>query len=474
MFKESQTTYLLDLAEQLAKTWTRIGASISLSAQEEDGPVEGRAFGVYCNGRWAGNLVCVLPDAMAEQSEGLYEIFGHHLEQIQRNYQEENELTALSQELSGSYEELSLIYKLGQDMQITDDPGTFLNRFSEDLLELIHARGMLLLINHRLNGGESCVEVGSLPVSGDPAKAVGRYLLELIGRQNEPVILPDLSAHPSLVRIFKSSEVGLLAWPVRFNGETLGLLAAINSRNYDGFDSTDAKFLGSIAEHTGSFLQNRFLLADIQELLTGFLTSLVNAIDAKDPYTRGHSQRVAFIGQRIAESMGLSKKECSKVYMAGLLHDIGKIGVSDQVLAKPGKLTKEEFATIQQHPVIGSRIISVVRQLRSILPGILHHHERYDGKGYAEGLVGEQIPVMGMVVGLADCFDAITSERTYHSAMNFADAIKEVRKCSGTQFSPAIVQALLDCDLEQLEQDLQLLSNRAHDPQVHLNFNCLE
>jgi HD-GYP domain-containing protein (c-di-GMP phosphodiesterase class II) len=474
MFKETQTSYLLDLAEQLAQRWSQIGAKITWSDQDEGSPVEGRSFGITCSGRWVGNLICVLPDNLAGQAEGLYEIFGHHLEQIQRNYQEENELVSLSQELSGSYEELSLIYKLGQDMQITDDPGTFLNRFSEDLLELIHARGMLLLINHRLNGGESCVEVGSLPVSGESAKAAGRYLLDLIGQQREPVILPDISAHPALVRLFKNSEIGLLAWPVRFNGEVLGLLAAVNSRNYDGFDSTDAKFLGSIAEHTGSFLQNRFLLADIQELLTGFLTSLVNAIDAKDPYTRGHSQRVAFIGLRIAESMGLPKKESSQVYMAGLLHDIGKIGVSDQVLAKPGKLTKEEFATIQQHPVIGSRIISVVRQLRSILPGILHHHERYDGKGYSEGLVGEQIPLMGMIVGLADCFDAITSERTYHTGMNFTDGLKEVRKCSGTQFSPSVVQALLDCDLEQLEQDLQLVSNRAHDPQVYLNFNCLE
>jgi HD-GYP domain-containing protein (c-di-GMP phosphodiesterase class II) len=474
MYRESQKTYLSELAEELAKTWSKTGAKISWSEEETSVPSEDRVFPVCCGGRVVGDLICELPEELAGQSEGLHEIFRHHLEQIQRNYQGENELVSLSQELSGSYEELSLIYKLGQDMQITDDPGTYLKRFSEDLLELIHARGLLLLVNHRLNGDESCVEIGTLPVTGESARAVGRYLQELTGGLNEAVILSDLSPHPSLVRIFKTSSMGILAWPVRSNGLVLGLLVAFNADPEMSFDSTDAKFLGSIAEHTGSFLQNRFLLGDIQELLTGFLTSLVNAIDAKDPYTRGHSQRVAFIGQRIAESMGLSKKECSQIFMAGLLHDIGKIGVNDQVLAKPGKLTKEEFASVQEHPVIGSRIISAVRQLRNILPGILTHHERYDGKGYSEGLAGEQIPLMGMIVGLADSFDAITSERTYHSARNFKDALDEVRKCSGTQFSPGVVQALLDCDLENLERDLAELAHRNPESRVHLNFNWLE
>jgi HD-GYP domain-containing protein (c-di-GMP phosphodiesterase class II) len=252
------------------------------------------------------------------------------------------------------------------------------------------------------------------------------------------------------------------------------LFAVGTGDSIDRFDSTDAKLLGSIAEHTASFLQNRFLLADIQDLLTGLLTSLVNAIDAKDPYTRGHSQRVAFIGRRIAESMGLSQRECAQVYMAGLLHDIGKIGVTDQVLSKPGKLTREEYKTIQEHPVIGARIISSVRQLRSILPGVLHHHERYDGKGYSEGLTGEQIPTMGMIVGLADSFDAIISERTYKPARNFKDAVEEVKNCSGTQFSPVAVNALLDCDLEKLEKELKVMTERVTEVQMLPSLSWFE
>lgn len=497
------------LAERLSRTWSKMGAEVGWCDAETQADfdfeivgvdqtdhvresalrsiVEGKAIRfhspavgegwacpVFENGRCSGSILCILPEALSGHAEGLFEIFTGSIAEFQKNLRCEEELVALSREVSGNYEELSLIYKLGQGGQISDDPGAFLRRFADDLLELIHARGLILLVNHRVDGTESCYTAGRLNLSPETAKTVGRYLLEMASSGHEPIILPDLVAHPTLLRVFDQSEAAILAWPIQENGSTLGILVAISTDQYDAFDSTDAKSLGSIAEHTASFLQNRFLLADIQELFTGLLSSFVSAIDAKDPYTRGHSQRVAFVGRRIAESLGLSKRECTQMYMAGLLHDIGKIGVSDHVLAKPGKLTREEFAAVQQHPVIGSRIISSVRQLRSILPGVLYHHERYDGKGYSEGLGGEQIPLMGMIVGLADSFDAITSDRTYHRAMNFENAIREVVQCSGTQFSPAVVQGLLDCDLTLLEKDLVRLAGQNPEVQVLPNFNWLK
>jgi HD-GYP domain-containing protein (c-di-GMP phosphodiesterase class II) len=160
--------------------------------------------------------------------------------------------------------------------------------------------------------------------------------------------------------------------------------------------------------------------------------------------------------------------------MAGLLHDIGKIGITDQVLSKPGKLTSEEFKTVQQHPVIGSRIISSVKQLHAILPGVLYHHERYNGSGYPEGLRDEQIPLMGSIVGLADCFDAITSDRTYHKAMSFQDALSEIHQCSGRQFSEAAVHGLLICDLTKLEMNLRKLATNPADLQLLPRFNWLD
>jgi len=507
MTSNAQETYLSDITEQLVQSWSKLGAQVGWCMNHSDGelrsigfdpPIQARdaiygclekgcpilfnssevgngiAVPVFTGGRCAGAVLCLLPLNLTEQSQGLFEIFLKHLECVQATYQNESDLVALSQELSGSYEELSLIYKLGQDLHITDDPGRFIHRFADDLLELIHAQGLVLFVNHRLNGGESSYEIGTLPINGEAAKAVARYLYQLIETGTDPLVFADISAHPALVQIFRTSDVSILAWPLQAGGDPLGVLFAVSVNQAEGFDSTDAKLLGSIAEHTASFLQNRFLLADIQDLLAGLLTSLVNAIDAKDPYTRGHSHRVALIGQRIAQSMGLPEKECAKIYMAGLLHDIGKIGVSDQVLSKPGKLTREEYATVQEHPVIGSRIIASVRQLRNILPGILNHHERYDGKGYSEGLAGEQIPTMGMIVGLADSFDAITSERTYHAARSFSDAIKEVCQCSGTQFAPAVVRGLLDCDLEKLEKDRKALADRGQEVQILSSLNWFE
>ncbi len=505
MFKEEQETFVSELAEQLTGSWSKLGAAIGWSEPSgvikgidgenpeeireaaarsmSDGVVgyfdcasgkKGLVAPVFNHGRCAGCIVCILPAALSDQSEGLFEILTRQVRQVQRNYEFEDELTAISEQLAGSYEELSLIYKLGQQLHITDDPAAFMSRFEEDLLDLIGAQALILMINHPLNGGESCFVRGKMSISDDSARALCRYLMGLIGSASEPIILPDLSTQPALVRIFKSSDLGILGWPIYSNGSTLGILTAVSTNSDDSFDSSDAKLLGSVAEHTASFLQNRFLLADIQDLLTGLTSSLVGAIDAKDPYTRGHSQRVALIGRRIAEAMGLTKKECAQIYMAGLLHDIGKIGVNDHVLAKPGKLTREEFANVQEHPVIGSRIISSVRQLRNILPGVLDHHERYDGGGYPEGLTGEQIPLMGMIVGLADSFDAITSERTYHEAKTFQEAIEEVRRCEGTQFSPAVVRGLLECDLEQLEKDLQNCTDNGYDVLLQPALNWLE
>src|SRR5437764_14234975 len=129
--------------------------------------------------------------------------------------------------------------------------------------------------------------------------------------------------------------------------------------------------------------------------------------------------------------------------MAGLLHDVGKIGVPEAVLQKTGRLTPEEFDEIKKHPEIGARILRDVKQLEDILPGVLHHHERYDGRGYPSGLAGENIPRMGRIICLADCFDAMTSSRTYRKALPLEVALTEIRRCSGTQFDPVLSEAFL-------------------------------
>lgn len=172
--------------------------------------------------------------------------------------------------------------------------------------------------------------------------------------------------------------------------------------------------------------------------------SLVQALEAKDPYTRGHSERVAEYAEKIARYMKFSEAMIEMIRYAALLHDVGKIGVSRKILSKPGKLSSDEYQLIQEHPKIGAQIIHEVDFLREPLSAVLYHHEHVDGNGYAFGLKGEEIPLMARILTVADSFDAMTSARPYRNAMSVEDAYHELIRCSGSQFDSATVQAFLD------------------------------
>jgi putative nucleotidyltransferase with HDIG domain len=171
------------------------------------------------------------------------------------------------------------------------------------------------------------------------------------------------------------------------------------------------------------------------------IESLNATVDAKDPYTAGHSARVQRIALAVAEELGLTAQRLDAVRFGGLFHDIGKIAVPDSVLTKPGALDDGEFAIVQRHPADGAEIVSHFSRLREAVPPIRHHHERWDGKGYPDRLAGDEIPQEACVVGLADAWDAMTTDRPYRTALTVEQAAAEVRNCRGTQFSPAVVDA---------------------------------
>jgi putative nucleotidyltransferase with HDIG domain len=180
-----------------------------------------------------------------------------------------------------------------------------------------------------------------------------------------------------------------------------------------------------------------------QELFLETIRTLAAAIDAKDRYTRGHSERVSSYSMAIARHLGLNQEEVFRVRIASILHDVGKLGVRDGILNKPGGLTEEEFAVMRQHPDIGAQIMSPIRMLKDIIPGIRNHHETWDGKGYPDQLQGEEIPMVARIIGVADTFDAMTTTRPYQKAMELDYVLKKMRSMSGTRFDPAVVEALL-------------------------------
>jgi HD-GYP domain-containing protein (c-di-GMP phosphodiesterase class II) len=179
-----------------------------------------------------------------------------------------------------------------------------------------------------------------------------------------------------------------------------------------------------------------------RELFIGSIRMLAAAIDEKDPYTRGHSGRVAKYAMTIGETMGLGAGDLDRLRISALLHDVGKIGIDDRVLKKPGSLTDEEFQIMKQHPVKGANIMRPVAQLKDMLPGIELHHEQVNGKGYPYGLHADQIPLMARIIAVADTLDAITTNRPYQSAMDLEFAMRRVRELAGSRFDPKVVDAL--------------------------------
>ena len=181
------------------------------------------------------------------------------------------------------------------------------------------------------------------------------------------------------------------------------------------------------------------------------LSTLSRAIEARDPYTRGHSTRVTAIAEAIARRLGWDEERLELLQLGGPLHDVGKLGVSEEVLAKPGRLDEAELAQIREHPKLGARILLRVVALRGALPYVLYHHERWDGGGYPTGRAGERIPLEARVLAVADAFDAMTSDRPYRPALARDEAVAEVVRCAGTQFDPEVVRVFLELFAEAAE-----------------------
>jgi putative nucleotidyltransferase with HDIG domain len=174
------------------------------------------------------------------------------------------------------------------------------------------------------------------------------------------------------------------------------------------------------------------------------LATFSTALEARDPYLRGHSARVTTLAESLARLLGWAGERLDLLRLGGSLHDVGKIAVSERVLRKSGPLTEDELAQIRRHPVTGARLVECFDEFESALPYVLHHHERWDGSGYPHGLSGVTIPVEARLLGVADAFDAMTSKRAYRAALSVEQALTELRRCSGTQFDPELAQTFVD------------------------------
>ena len=231
--------------------------------------------------------------------------------------------------------------------------------------------------------------------------------------------------------------------PITIKGNVAGILT-VGAKRVAAFTKENLSTLEYLCSQIGVALSNAGLISDLEELFVGVVKSLSSAIDAKSPWTAGHSERVTKYALDIAKQMGLPEKELKDLELAGLLHDIGKIGTYESILDKPAKLTDEELAVMRQHPVMGAEILAHIRQLKDIIPGVKYHHEFYDGTGYPDGLKGEAIPLHARILTVADTVDAMGADRPYREGMTMDVIIAELKRCSGTQFDPKVAEAFLE------------------------------
>ncbi len=386
----------------------------------------------------------------------------------------EEQIETVGVELSRVYEELVLLHRISTNMRVTESDTNFLQLACDSLTDIILVEGIAVLMERVVEGERRLVVAagsGLIDIDDGMAMALHSRLVEEVGEGREALLDSEVDSPfrynwPASVRSLiavplcaKDKGDGGATRRVKGGVSIIGLMVAVNRIDKPDFDSTDVKLFTSVASGCAVFIENGRLFNDLKELFVGSLKALTNSIDAKDQYTRGHSERVAlisrWIAERLAEQEPLEEEQIHKIYLAGLLHDIGKIGIDEAVLRKNGKLTPEERACIQWHPSIGAGILRGIKQMRDIVPGVLCHHERADGRGYPDGLVGDESPLTGKIVQLADSFDAMTSKRTYRDAMSVEDALEEIRKGLGSQFDERLGRLFLESDVSRLWEVIQ-------------------
>ncbi|MBI3330567.1 MAG: HD domain-containing protein [Candidatus Omnitrophica bacterium] len=263
-----------------------------------------------------------------------------------------------------------------------------------------------------------------------------------VARENRPM---RATAQPAALGFGKtgSAESAVLSVPLQLRDHPIGVLTVLRRGSTSGFTEDDEILLGSIGSQVAVAIENYRLNLDVERTYLETIMALALAVEAKDPYSAGHSKRVGFYATQIAEEMGLGEEMLRTLNDAGILHDIGKIGIKDEILLKPGALTPDEQKIMQQHPVIGEAIVKPVRSLGKVVALVRHHHERYDGAGYPAGLRGEAIPLGARILAVADTYDAMVTDRPYRKRLSVEDTKRELKKGAGSQHDPAVVDALL-------------------------------
>lgn len=368
----------------------------------------------------------------------------------------------------------STLYRAGTSLESTVKKDEIANHFLKHAMEMSQAEaGAILLIDQQTQTLETSAQFNIsdelLPVLG---KRAGNGIAGWVAKTGKPVVIDKRIGERRFNNIIDKIDFRAAMFvPLRYNEEVFGVLGLISltGRHYD---DSDLQPLTTLCSQASATMHNVQLFGQLKNLYYETIKAFVQAIEAKDSYTRGHSENVAEYAIAIAAKMNLSNDQIELLQTAALLHDIGKIGIKEDVLNKPDRLTPEEYDHIKEHPIISSQIINHIPMLEEVGVIIRHHHERYDGNGYPDGLKGEAIPLGSRILAVADTFDAMTSNRTYRNATPVETAKGELLKNAGTQFDPQIVGFFVELlDDNELPRIASMLSNPFHENDSETSSN---
>jgi HD-GYP domain-containing protein (c-di-GMP phosphodiesterase class II) len=350
------------------------------------------------------------------------------------------DLDKITEELAECYEELHLIYALNRHNR------TGTGQETDTFRQMLQDTAAMLnfdVVAFVRPGDDQCVYATSfskeihnldlvlVEMRGD--------LFRFIQSSRESLVMNEAS-DPRRAYIFTDMPYRVLACPIRIGRRVDALVVLLNRMHKAPFSNSDLRLGEVLANQVSAMVNHVLMLSSSANFTKQLALALVEAVEAKDPYTRGHSERVHQLSMEIGRALGLGEDELQDLHWGSLLHDVGKIGVPDAILCKPAELTKDEYTFIMAHPERSCAILRHVDQLKNALPGVRHHQEMWDGNGYPFGLAGNRIPLHARIMAVADTYDSITSSRAYRAGRSHEVAMAEITRVSGTQLDPSMVE----------------------------------
>lgn len=414
-----------------------IGALIAYRTDPDKGP--NRADSDTCQ-RAGANEIEDLLDNMARL--------------IEQHCGTQKEIESLASELAKSLEDIYVYSTVAGQIKRLKFPSRKQTDLAEDIMEAMHMDLAFIVMPEREKNNVivQCKELGAswhdlelfvkklnAALTGDPLQVTEDYFMTNDATQNQ------------VFRGLHSKAYRFLAVKIQHEGNLYGWLGLVSFNTDEIFRRSELRLLLSMAEQLALVIFGSDLYYDLERLLINVVKSLVYTIEAKDVYTRGHSERVSRRCLQLADHIGLNSREKKALQLAALLHDIGKIGTPENILNKPGSLSNEEISRIREHPQNGFNILKPLEELSESLPGILHHHEHYDGGGYPAGLKDEEIPIQARLIAVADVFDAFTTERAYRAPISPAEALAIMEKQAGKQLDPYCVAVFKEVVVQEVD-----------------------